>query len=601
MSDHSQGEAHHADEVSSAPAGTGVTTLVANFEQKSTFDDPIPAHGLATVSESQLSVSRADKSSSKSKAEAFKATWTARYVRPSTAHQLDKGTARITEAIESDARPSKSTAGDQEAPDAQLAGEVGHGKALEVNIGTDATSLKSSSNKKRPYGESVHGNAEAAEPSTDVNNSSKSHGQVPTSPDSSIAQSPERPGTLVDDPPILQPASACTSQVLSDAIAGADQDSLSVASHPISNKRLKTSNDSMGLTNSASDSIEITAAVGSDDTESLDLSDEDAVDGFSNPLKEAIGIPESSVDEDDDEMKNWYVLNEDAIKRDNSRVFSVYKALDVRQALRGQTTAHKNVYQLARGRLWIGTHFYLILDRTHPKNGGVRALRMLTEGGKALANLRIRHAATHVIIVEPGRKLKKWLTKNFTILFMSGMGRTAAVCDVDEEETIHFGERVWRLEMKEDSCHELNERVSRRSGERVKGLTHAVVGRRLPPNQPIPDKVDKQRKDVIDLQIDPPPERKVVQQTAVGPGPNDSHNRPLQSRKQHIPEQRQQECRKGGNSRQADNRDDHNAGNRIDQGDSGGYRGGQTILTVRGKAVSSSALMDQATHAEILS
>nr|OQO25587.1 hypothetical protein B0A51_08180 [Rachicladosporium sp. CCFEE 5018] len=414
MSDDSQGEAHRADEASGAPAGTGVTTLVADFEQKSTFNDPIPAHSLANGSESALSVTRVDKSSSKSKSEAFKADWAARYVRPSIAHQLDKDTARITEAIASDARPSKSIAGDQEAPDAQLAREIGHVKALEVNVGTDATSLNLSSNKKRSYGESVHGDAKA-EPSTDVNNSSRSHSQVPTSPGSSITQSLEEPGTLIDYPPSLQPASAGTSQAISDAIAGADQDSLSVVSHPSSIKRPKTSRNSKGLNNSASDSIEINAVVSADDTESPDSLDEDAVDGFGSPLEEAIGIPDSFLDEDDNELKNWYDLEEDAIKRDKSGIFSVYKALCLRQALRGQTTPHKNVYQTARGR-----------------NGGVRALRMLTEGGKALANLRIRHAVTHVIIVEPGRKLRKWLTQNSIVLYVSGMGRTAAVCDVDE-------------------------------------------------------------------------------------------------------------------------------------------------------------------------
>ncbi|OQO03854.1 hypothetical protein B0A48_10495 [Cryoendolithus antarcticus] len=200
---------------------------------------------------------------------------------------------------------------------------------------------------------------------------------------------------------------------------------------------------------------------------------------------------------------------------------------------------------------------------------------MLTEGGKALANLRMRHAATHVIIVEPGRKLRRWLTQNFIVLYMSGMGRTAAVCDADEEETVHFGERVWRLEMKEDSCIELDERLSRRSGQRVKGLTYALVGRRLPPNQPFPDKLDKQRIDIVGLQIDSPPERRMVQQTARGPGQNNSRNRPLQSSNQHSHEQGQSEYRKGGNSKQTDNKYDHNAGTRGTQGGSGGYRGGQ--------------------------
>ncbi|OQO13267.1 hypothetical protein B0A48_01495 [Cryoendolithus antarcticus] len=299
MSDDSQGEAHRADEASGAPAGTGVTTLVADFEQKSTFNDPIPAHSLANGSESALSVTRVDKSSSKSKSEAFKADWAARY----------------------------------------LAKEIGHVKALEVNVGTDATSLKSSSNKKRSYGESVHGDAKA-EPSKDVNNSSRSHSQVPTSPGSSITQSLEEPGTLIDDPPSLQPASAGTSQAISDAIPGADQDSLSVC------ERFD----------------EINAVVSADDTESPGSLDEDAVDGFGSPLEEAIGIPDSFLDEDDNEFKNWYDLEEDAIKRAKSGIFSVYKALCLRQALRRQTTPHKNVYQTARGRVWIGTHFYLILD-----------------------------------------------------------------------------------------------------------------------------------------------------------------------------------------------------------------------------------------------
>nr|OQO25588.1 hypothetical protein B0A51_08181 [Rachicladosporium sp. CCFEE 5018] len=67
----------------------------------------------------------------------------------------------------------------------------------------------------------------------------------------------------------------------------------------------------------------------------------------------------------------------------------------------------------------------------------------------------------------------------------------------------------------------------------------------------------------------------MVQQTAGDPGPNNSRNRPLQSSNQHIHEQGQQEYRKGGNSKQADNRYDHNAGTRGSQGGSGGYRGGQ--------------------------